>query len=104
MESPDSTLRQLMFSLIEVWKGSGQTQKAFCLEKDLALSKFQYWYKKYQQGHQPAGEPFMAVTVGSKAAVAKPAVPGSMEILWPDGRRLIFHQGVEVSFLRALLA
>lgn len=93
-----------MFSLIEVWKKSGQSRKAFCQEKDLALSKFQYWYKKYQQSHQPVDvEPFMSVTVRSKPSGTKAVAPGSMEILWPDGRRLIFHQEVEVSFLRALL-
>jgi hypothetical protein len=105
MESTDNTLQQLMFSLIEVWKASGQTQKTFCQEKDLAMSKFQYWYRKYQQSNPVTeGGSFMAVTVRSKAAAAKPVKPGSMEILWPDGRRLIFHQEVEASFLRSLLA
>jgi hypothetical protein len=102
MEQTGSTLSQLMFSLIEVWKSSGQSQKDFCREKDLALSKFQYWYKKYQQSGQPDGDPFMAVTVRKPGT--RPVGPGSMEIYWPDGRRLIFHQEVEVSFLRALLA
>lgn len=40
MESTDTTLQQLMFSLIEVWRASGKTQRDFCQEKDIAYSKF----------------------------------------------------------------
>lgn len=103
MESTDSTLRQLMFSLIEVWKSSGQTQKAFCQEKELAPSKFQYWWKKYQlwrQGEE-SSPPFLAVSVRSEEK--KRPQGGAIELSFPDGRRLIFHQGVEASYLRALL-
>jgi hypothetical protein len=104
MESPDNTLQQLMFSLIEVWMKSGHSRKAFCQDKGLAPGKFQYWYTKYQQSHQPTdGEPFMAVTVRGKPTGTKVVASGSMEVLWPDGRRVIFHQGVEASFLRTLL-
>ena len=104
MDSEKRTLQQLMFSLIEIWKQGNQSQKDFCQEKSLTLSKFQYWYKKHQQSHSgPGGEPFTVVTVRNNATVPKPVASGSMEIIWPDGRRLIFHQGVEASFLRTLL-
>lgn len=102
MEKPESTLQQLMFSLIEVWKSSGQTQKVFCQEKDLAYGKFHYWYRRYQQDQVPGEEnAFMAVTVKGKAA---DPVTGKMELIWPDGRRLVFHQGVDPLFLRSLLS
>ena len=97
-------LQQLMFSLIEIWQTSGQSQKTFCQEKDLAYSKFHYWHKKYQDYRSPSTseEPFVAVTVKkSRALETLPA--GTMELVFPDGRRLIFNQSVEAGFLKALL-
>ncbi len=93
-----------MFSLIEIWQSSGQSQKTFCQEKDLAYSKFHYWHRKYQDYRSPSTseEPFVAVTVKkSRALETLPA--GAMELVFPDGRRLIFNQSVEAGFLKALL-
>jgi hypothetical protein len=98
-ETTDMTTRQLMFSLIEIWKSSGKTQKEFCQEKDLAYHKFHYWLRKYDnQNDQPSNEsPFLAVSMQG-------ALRSNLEIVYPDGRRLIFHQPVDAGFLRALLA
>jgi len=97
-ETTDLTTEQLMFSLIEVWKASGKTQKEFCQEKDLAYHKFHYWFKKYNGQNRQASEesPFVSVSMG-------PALNSTLEIVYPDGRRLIFHQPVDAGFLRALL-
>lgn len=90
-----------MFSLIEIWKGSGKTQQEFCKEKDIAYSKFHYWLKKYNADEStPNGSSgFMAITVKNRTRVGG----GGLELVYPDGRRLIFHQDVDPSFLRALL-
>lgn len=91
-----------MFSLIEIWKGSGMTQQEFCKEKDIAYSKFHYWLKKYN-AHGPTPDPssgFTAIAVKNRTSVRD----GGLELVYPDGRRLIFHQDVDPSFLRALLA
>jgi len=103
MESTDNTTtQQLMFSLIEIWKESGKTQLEFCKEKDIAYSKFHYWLKKYNthgtiREESPA---FMAVTVKGQPVIRA----GTLELVYPDGRRLIFHQDIDPSFVRALLA
>lgn len=90
-----------MFSLIEIWKESGKTQLEFCREKDIAYSKFHYWLKKYNgQGSSQDSPAFMAVTVKKQPL----AHAGTLELVYPDGRRLIFHQDVDPSFVRALLA
>lgn len=95
----DRTTRQLMFSLIEVWKSSGKTQKEFCQGKGLPYHKFHYWFKKYNHQNSPASDQpaFVQVPAHGKARSA-------VELVYPDGRRLIFHQSVEASFLRSLLA
>lgn len=100
MEQSEGTLSQLMFSLIEIWKNSGVTQREFCAEKSIALPKFQYWMKKYTLQHEGPGD-FMPVKLTGSAN----AGAGSrLEILWPDGRRVIFHAPVDASFLKALLS
>lgn len=102
MRSSDTTLQQLMFSLIQVWQKSGMTQREFCEKKDITYGKFQYWMKRYDEaGHAPErASNFLPVHVKKEI----PAQSGSLEIVYPDGRRLVFHQEVEPDFLRALLA
>ncbi len=100
MEQTRSTLSQLMFSLIEVWKGSGLTQKEFCAQKDIALPKFQYWMKKYSIRHETKAD-FVPVTLTASGNVSPSS---NLEVLWPDGKRVVFHAPVEASFLKALLS
>lgn len=103
MESAtDQTLQQLMFSLIEVWKNSEKTQQEFCREKELEYNKFQYWLRKYKTAYGPIKEEsstgFMRVKIKEAEKVG-----GCVELVYPDGRKLIFHQAVEASFLRSLM-
>lgn len=102
MESSDTTLQQLMFSLIEVWRGSGKTQREFCKEKDIAYSKFQYWMKKYSDKDLATGSSPGFLPINLKKQDERRA--SAMEVIYPDGRRLIFHQDVDPSFLRTLLS
>jgi hypothetical protein len=38
--------RAYWFKRVSDWRGSGQTQKAFCAQRDLPLSTFQWWRAK----------------------------------------------------------
>jgi len=92
--------QQEMFSMIESWKSSGQSQHEFCKSRGLAYSGFHYWYKKYRhKKNAEESSPFVAVHI-------PPAPPNSpvAELILPDGRRLNFYQNIEASFLRALLS
>lgn len=102
MESADNTTQQLMFSLIEVWKTSGKSQKEFCREKDIAYHKFHYWFKKYNDHSAPCDQrSFIQLAVKN---VKQPSSSAGIEVIYPDGRRLIINQPVEASFLRSLMA
>lgn len=101
MKQTDGTLSQLMFSLIEVWKKSGVTQKEFCAEKNISWGKFQYWMRKYASPYEGTGD-FVPVKVQSQDFRA--ASGAGIEIHWPDGRRVVFHAPVEASFIKALLS
>lgn len=99
----DPNYRQQMFSLIEAWRSSGQPQQAFCTEQGITYHRFGYWHKRYREHKQSA-----SAAVGSPAfiplSIAGPAINAAAEIIYPDGRRLLFHQGVEATFLKALLS
>ena len=98
----DQVKQQLMFSLIEVWKKGEQSQQEFCKEKDLDYSQFQYWLRRYKLANGIVSE--------TRPSFARINVPGelskasSMELVYPDGKRIIFHQPVDPTFLRSLLA
>jgi hypothetical protein len=99
MDKSDNTLQQLMFSLIEIWKTSGKTQIEYCKEKDIAYHKFHYWFRKYsRQGSEPVPGSFTQIKVGSQ-----PVSAGFMELIYPDGRKLVFNHAVDADFLRSLL-
>lgn len=101
MEATDQTTHQQMFSLIESWKGSGQSQIMFCKEKEIAYHRFHYWLKKYNDlnGTTSVAPSFSQVRVPSLDPRS-----GNIEVIYPDGRKVVFHHPIEVSFLRNLLA
>jgi len=104
MTSTLTQAQQLMFSLIKTWEASGQTQRSFCQEKELAYHKFHYWYKKYREHlAPPSNTPFVSVTVKDDRD-RRTIAGGVLELVLPDGRRLLFNQAVEVGFLKALLS
>lgn len=102
MERVETTLQQVMFSLIEVWKVSGKSQAEFCKEKAITYHKFHYWFGKYsRQNKLPATQQssFTRINVN-----AQPKSYGCIELIYPDGRKLIFNQPVDATFLRNVLA
>lgn len=98
----DQVKQQLMFSLIEVWKKGEQSQQDFCKEKDLDYNQFQYWLRRYKQVN--------GLVSGEKSFFARIKVPresanaSALELIFPDGKRIVFHQPVDPSFVRSLLA
>jgi transposase-like protein len=90
-----------MFSMIESWQSSGESQQAFCKSHEISFNTFYYWYKRYRQAQTttPSPSSFIPVQV-------QPVASGSplVELILPDGRRLNIYQAVEASFLRTLLS
>ncbi len=90
--------------LIEKWQVSELTQKDFCNQESIAYSGFHYWFKKFREEKAlpPSAGGFIPVNVTpSRSEVNQPA---AIELVMPDGRRVHFHEGVDVEFLRALLS
>jgi hypothetical protein len=98
----DLTKQQLMFSLIEIWKQSNHSQQEFCREKELDYHQFQYWLRRYKRVNESRSEvsPPGFTQVRIKERVVNSA---AVELVFPDGRKLVFHQPVDAAFLRSLL-
>jgi hypothetical protein len=94
MESKQQT-RDQHFAMITLWKQSGQTQKQFCLQNNIAYHVFHYWYKVYRD-QQAAGGSFVTLNIAASHQA-------NIELHLTDGRRIIFHQPVSADFLRALI-
>lgn len=92
-------VQQLMFGHIEQWQQSGLSQKAFCGQVNLSYHIFHYWYKRYRNKESMPASSFIKLAVSSSAAACSPA-----ELILPDGKRLLFHQGVSTDYLKALIS
>ncbi|MDP4188881.1 MAG: hypothetical protein Q8905_12590 [Bacteroidota bacterium] len=94
-------VREHMFKLIEQWQQSSLTQNVFCQQQSIKYHVFHYWYKRYRGQH--AGRQSNATSF-VKLQVAKPAFSGSVEIYYPGGIRLVFHEPVSSSYLKSLIS
>lgn len=45
-----------MYPLIEEWEQSGVSVLGFCKERNLSVSSFHYWIKKYREQKSSTGE------------------------------------------------
>lgn len=93
--------RQQMFSMIEQWRTSGLTQKAFCEQRSIRYYVFHYWYKRYKMQQSGVDD-----NAGSfvKLQVATPSSSGGVEINFPGGIRILFHEPVSSNYLKALVS
>lgn len=88
-----------MFSLIEEWKTSGISARKFCDDRSLSYHTFNYWLKKYRNKDEKTQKKgFVPLKIKDKESNGS-----KCEIIFPDGKRIIFHEKTEASFLRALL-
>lgn len=99
MRSNDHIRRQ-MFAHVAVWQQSGLTQRAYCMQNNIAYHVFHYWYKRYRDECAATGNKQSAFVQLQVQASSSNAV---MELLLGDGRRLLFHQIVSSDYLKSLI-
>jgi hypothetical protein len=91
-----------MLDLIGQWQQSGLSQKAWCLQQNIAYSAFQYWHrrlKKLQHISDPeSGNEFVQLMVKDKLSLSP-----WCELILDNQKKICFHQPVSASFLRSLL-
>lgn len=94
-------IKEQMFSSIQQWENSHQSQKAFCPEHNIRYYVFHYWLKRYREettGNEDITTSFVKLKVIPSATLA-PA-----ELILPDGKRLLFHEPVSSDFLKSLIS
>ena len=90
-----------MFRMILQWQQSSLTQKEYCEQQSIRYHVFHYWYKRYRQ-QQAVSDNTNSSFV--KLQIAKPAAAGAIEIHFPGGIRLFFHEPVSSNYLKALIS
>ena len=93
-------VRQQMFEMVERWKQSGLAQRTFCEQHSLKFHTFYYWLKQHKQQDSINNNQSGFV----KLQITKPATASSVEIHFPGGLRLIFHEPVSSSYLKSLIS
>ncbi len=94
-------VRERMLKMVANWSQSGLSQKAYCEQQEVAYHVFHYWFKVYRQQHEPdAANSFIPVHVQRPMLEDQQA---GIEIIFADGRRLLFHQAVSADFIKAII-
>jgi hypothetical protein len=78
MTTASKTKTQAMFALVEQWKASGVTKKAFCAKQNMNIHTFDYWVAKRRRADQPSGG-FAVVDIEG----VRPSSP--VTITYPNG-------------------
>ena len=92
-------VRQQMFDKISTWQQSGLTQRAYCRHNNIAYHVFHYYYRRFRIKDNKEPASFIKLQVSSNHERV-----AHMELVLPDGKRLIFHQAVSVDFLKSLIS
>lgn len=90
-----------MYDLIAKCEQSGLSQEKFIKHHGISKSTFGYWRKKYlkEPSSNKGKDSFIPVKVG-KTTDKKPDV---LEVVYPNGVRLICPDGMELSRLKPLI-
>jgi len=93
--------RQQMFDMIEQWQQSGLTKKAYCDQQSIKHHTFYYWYKRYPQQHADTDNKSSSFV---KLQIEKSTATPSVEICFPGGIRVLFHDPVSSNYLKTLIS
>ena len=88
-----------MFSLVEAWHHSGQTQKVFCAEHNLSVSVLAYWLRRYRDHYAELSDESVSFVPLHLTNSLAPA----LEVSLPSEAVLRFGQVAPVGYKKALL-
>jgi hypothetical protein len=74
--------RQEMFTFVEQWQRSGETQRSWCDMHGMHLAKFQYWVRKYRDTQTPQDHPTDFVDL---VPPPREQIVTTLEIHFPSG-------------------
>jgi hypothetical protein len=95
--SNQSKSREMMFSKIREWQGSGVSQKTFCEQYKISYSNFHYWYKRFRDVDPASSSGFVPLQISDISADI------FASIIFSSGHTLRLHQAVNPDYLKELL-
>ena len=93
-----------MYALIRKWESSGQNQTTFFEEHSICKSTFGYWRKKYlndQSQAKPTSSRLIPVQIEPKTL--PPSNSNNLEIIYPNGVRIILSGQVDTKQIKKLI-
>jgi hypothetical protein len=100
MQNKEVVWRQKL-AMIAEWQQSGLSQKVYCEQNNIAYHVFHYWYKRHrvaQQGADSQPSSFVKLEVAPQGGYAH------IELVLPDGKRMLFHHLVSSDYLKAIIS
>lgn len=93
-----------MYALIRKWESSGISQVDFSRQHGIAKSTFGYWRRKYlrETGNSSKKGSFIPVKVESPNKFSMDTT-GMIEIIYPNGVRMVCPAGMDLSRLHSVL-
>lgn len=93
-----------MYALIRKWESSGQNQTTFFEEHSICKSTFGYWRKKYLSDQSQAKTPSSRlIPVQIKPEAFPLTESNSLEIIYPNGVRIILSGQVDTKQIKKLI-
>jgi len=92
-----------MYSLIRKWESSGLSQTQFFRQNGVSKSTFGYWRKKYlnEEGKNKPQDTFIPVKIANTPKADNN--PSVLEVVYPNGVRLVCSAGMDLSRLKPLI-
>lgn len=93
--------KEQMYALIREWERSGLSQEKFFKQHRVPRSTFAYWRKKYlrEAGQGKGQDSFIPVKVDD----ADENTPELLQVIYPNGVRLVCSPGMDLSRLKPLI-
>lgn len=89
-----------MLNMVASWRQSGLSQKAYCEQHGVHYHAFHYWFKRYRQQNEPdTAKGFIPVQIQGSST----ALQAGIEVIFTDGRRVLFHTPVDAAFIKAII-
>jgi len=93
-----------MYALIRKWESSGLAQLKFLEQSEISKSTFGYWRKRYLEEHASQTKTGRLIPIKVDPEI-NPLIPerGSIEIIYPNGVRLLCPAGMNLASIKELI-
>jgi len=103
MNELSESSRLLVKEFMQPWKDSGLSINEFCRVNNFSVHKFRYWKRKFLQekNKKNSHDGFIPIQIKNKSEVFP--VENRIEIIYPNGVKLIMSSCKSPAFIRFLI-